>query len=114
MLLERCVQVRDICLVVLPVMDFHRPRVDVRLERCEVIRELGKFMRHASSSSVGRKIESYITSSQHPTPNSQMTFAFDALGVRWRLESEVEEVVRWELSYRIDNMRSRATRVQRF
>ena len=47
-LLERGVQVGDICLVMLPVMNLHRLRVDVRLERAEVIRELGKFVRHAS------------------------------------------------------------------
>src|SRR4051812_19885587 len=48
-LLERGVQVRHVSLMVLPVMNLHRLRVDVRLERSEVVRELGKFMRHASS-----------------------------------------------------------------
>jgi hypothetical protein len=31
-------------------MDLHRLRVDVRLERGDVVRELGQLMRHASSS----------------------------------------------------------------
>ena len=49
MFLERGVQVGDIGLVMLPVMNLHRLRVDVRLERGEVVRELRKFVRHASS-----------------------------------------------------------------
>jgi hypothetical protein len=49
MFLERGIQVSDISPVMLPVMNLHRSRIDVRLERCEVVRELGKFMRHASS-----------------------------------------------------------------
>jgi hypothetical protein len=50
MLVERRVQIGDIRLVMLPVMDLHRLRVDVRFERSEVVRELGQFVRHASSS----------------------------------------------------------------
>ena len=50
MLVERGIQVGDVRLMVLPVMDLHRLRVDVRLERGEVVRELGQFVRHASSS----------------------------------------------------------------
>src|SRR5262245_32845075 len=49
MFFERGVQVGDVCLVMLPVMNLHRLRVDVRLERGEVVRKLGKFVRHASS-----------------------------------------------------------------
>jgi hypothetical protein len=30
----------------LPVMNLHRLRVDVRFERGEIVRELWKFMRH--------------------------------------------------------------------
>ncbi len=33
--------------MMLPVMNLHRLRVDVRLERGEVVRELGQFVRHA-------------------------------------------------------------------
>jgi hypothetical protein len=53
MLLERRAQIVDVGLVMFPVMDLHRLRVDVRLERSEVVRELGKFMRHSSSSGGG-------------------------------------------------------------
>ena len=56
MLLERGVQVGDVRLMMLPVMDLHRLRVDVRLERGEVVWELGQFVRHASSSASGLDI----------------------------------------------------------
>jgi hypothetical protein len=52
MLLERGVSVGDVRLVMLPVMNLHRLRVDVRFERGEVVRELGQFVRHSSSSDV--------------------------------------------------------------
>jgi hypothetical protein len=49
MFVERGVEIGDVCLVMLPVMNLHRLRVDVRLERGEIVRKLGKFVRHASS-----------------------------------------------------------------
>src|SRR4029453_6948976 len=52
MLVERGVEISDVRLMVLPVMNLHRLRIDVGLERGEVVRELGQFMRHASSSIV--------------------------------------------------------------
>ena len=48
-LLEGGVQVGDVRLMMLPVMDLHRLRVDVRLERGEVVWELGQFVSHSSS-----------------------------------------------------------------
>ena len=47
MILQRVVQIRDVSLMMLPVMNLHRLRVDVRFKRGEVVRELGQFMRHA-------------------------------------------------------------------
>ena len=44
--LERGVDVVDVGLVVLAVVDLHRPRVDVRLERVERVRQAGKLVRH--------------------------------------------------------------------
>jgi hypothetical protein len=55
-LLERGIQVGDVRLVMLSVMDLHRLRVDVRLERGEVVWELWQFVSHSSSS---RRMESY-------------------------------------------------------
>ena len=49
MLLERGVQIGDVRLMMLPVMNLHRLRVDVRFERGEVVRELGQFVSHESS-----------------------------------------------------------------
>ena len=45
-LLERGVQVVDVGLVVLAVVDLHRLRVDVGLERVERVRQAGKLVRH--------------------------------------------------------------------
>ncbi len=45
-LLERGIQVRHICLVMLPVMDLHGLRIDMRLERIEAIRKRWKLMGH--------------------------------------------------------------------
>jgi hypothetical protein len=39
--------------MMLPVMNLHRLRVDVRFERGKVIWELGQFVRHSSSSASG-------------------------------------------------------------
>ena len=44
--LERLVRVVDVGLVVLVVVDLHRLRVDVRLERVERVREVGNAVRH--------------------------------------------------------------------
>ena len=44
--LERGVQVVDVGLVVLAVVDLHRLRVDVGLERVERVRQAGKLVRH--------------------------------------------------------------------
>ena len=44
---ERLVGVVDVGLVVLVVVDLHRARVDVRLERVEVVRKFGKREGHA-------------------------------------------------------------------
>src|SRR6266850_3346873 len=89
MFLERGVQVGDVCLVVLPVMNLHRLRVDVRLERGEVVRELWKFVRHASSSSIGRKEESYLKVGRYLIDNmrSRATFVqyFCSSGTTMRL-----------------------------
>jgi hypothetical protein len=41
---------------VLGVMDLHRLRIDVGLERGVVIRERGKFVRHSSSGGADRRI----------------------------------------------------------
>ena len=41
MLVEGGVQIGDICLMMLSVMDLHRQRVDVRLERGEIVRQFG-------------------------------------------------------------------------
>ena len=46
MRLERGVQVVDVGLVMLAVVDLHRLRVDVRLERVERVRQAGKLVRH--------------------------------------------------------------------
>jgi len=48
----------------LPVMNLHRLRVDVRFERGEIVRELGQFVRH-SSSSIKRGRESFVEDSAH-------------------------------------------------
>jgi hypothetical protein len=40
----------------LPVMNLHRLRVDVRFERGKIVRELGQFVRHSSSSASGRDL----------------------------------------------------------
>jgi hypothetical protein len=53
MLFECGVQVGDVSLMMLPVMNLHRLRVDVRFERGKVIWELGQFVRHSSSSASG-------------------------------------------------------------
>ena len=45
-LLQRGVQIVDVGLVVLPVMNLHRLRVDVRLERGEVIGQGWQLMGH--------------------------------------------------------------------
>jgi len=45
---ERLVRVVDVCLVVLAVMDLHRPRVDVWLQRGVVVRQCGQLERHCS------------------------------------------------------------------
>jgi hypothetical protein len=44
MLLERGVEVGDVRLMMLPVMDLHRLRVDVRFERGEVVRKFRQFV----------------------------------------------------------------------
>ena len=56
-LLERGIQVGDVRLMMLPVMDLHRLRVDVRLERGEVVWELWQFVSHSSSY---RRMESVL------------------------------------------------------
>ena len=48
-LLERGVEVVDVGLVVLAVMNLHRLRVDVRLERVERVRQGGEFVGHVSA-----------------------------------------------------------------
>ena len=45
-LLQRGIQIGDVRLVMLPVMDLHRLRVDVRLECREIVGKLRKFVRH--------------------------------------------------------------------
>src|SRR4030095_10598451 len=55
-LLEGGIQVGDIALMMLAVMDLHRLRIDVRLERGEVVWELWQFVSHSSSY---RRMESY-------------------------------------------------------
>ena len=50
-LLERGVQVVDVGLMMLAVMDLHRLRVDVRLERGEVIGQGWQLMGHRNISS---------------------------------------------------------------
>ena len=46
MLLEGRIGVGHVCSVVLVVVDLHRPRVDVRLERVECVRKLGQLKWH--------------------------------------------------------------------
>src|SRR5438105_7505807 len=48
-LLQRRIQVVHVRLVMLGVMDLHRPRVDVRLQRVVCIRKRGKGERHSDS-----------------------------------------------------------------
>jgi hypothetical protein len=52
-LLQRRIQIVHVCLVMLPVMNLHRFRIDVRLECGEIVRQLREFVRHASSSRGG-------------------------------------------------------------
>jgi hypothetical protein len=47
--LERFVQVRDVGIVVLAVMNFHGPRVDVRLQGVERIWERGECVSHGGN-----------------------------------------------------------------
>ena len=46
--LDRLVQIRDVGRVMLVVMDFHRPGVDVRLQRVEGVGQRGKLVWHGS------------------------------------------------------------------
>src|SRR5688572_29975722 len=55
-LLEGGIEVGDVRLMMLPVMDLHRLRVDMRLERGVVVWELRQFVSHSSSY---RRMESY-------------------------------------------------------
>ena len=50
---ERLVRVVDVGLVVLVVVDLHRPRVDVRLQRGVVVRQCGQLERHCSPPRLG-------------------------------------------------------------
>jgi hypothetical protein len=57
MLLERRVQVVHVRGVVLPVVNLHGLRVDVRLERAEIVRQVRQLMGHRAlsfPSEVGR------------------------------------------------------------
>ena len=54
MLLQRGVQVVDVRLMVLPMVNLHGLRVDVGFEGGKVVRELGQFMSHESSSEAKR------------------------------------------------------------
>src|SRR5919197_4320588 len=46
MLVERGVQVVDVCLMMLPVVDLHRRGVDVGLQRPEIVRQWRQGLRH--------------------------------------------------------------------
>jgi hypothetical protein len=52
--LEGGIEVVDVGLVVLAVVDLHRLRVDVRLERVERVRQAGKLVRHGITTPCSR------------------------------------------------------------
>jgi hypothetical protein len=56
MALQRVIQIGNVRLMMLPVMNLHRLRVDVGFERGVVIRERGKFVGHSSSVGADRRI----------------------------------------------------------
>ena len=74
---ERLVRVVDVGLVVLAVVDLHRPRVDVRLQRGVVVRQCGKLEGHPfllvstpagfSQTAAERRIERWRSSSAAAT-----------------------------------------------
>ena len=69
-LLERRVQIGDVRLVMLSVMNLHRLRIDVRLERRDVIRKLRKFVCHRRRM-VLRSSGSGIRASARPQPDRE-------------------------------------------
>src|SRR5262249_36057531 len=48
MLVQRRIEIRDVSLMMLAVVNLHRPRIDVRLERIEWVWERGERVSHRS------------------------------------------------------------------
>src|SRR4051794_29651411 len=81
-LLQRRVQVVDVGLMVLSVMDFHGLRVDVRLERGEVVGKRWKCKSHFRSPGCSRSMSEYRAGDVIDRP--QMS-PLSLRPARWRL-----------------------------
>ena len=81
---KRGVQIGDVRLMMLPVMNLHRLRVDVRLERGVVIRERGKFVGHSSSVGAGHRTHPNRTMVLH---DLKVRLKLDAMAVSYGHET---------------------------